>query len=283
MIEMTMSTIEKMLVLNDWLANWSTFDMAYIMNKGKSEEEKVVVAEEPVQSEFEQQVVAGLTQVFQQQGMDEATAQQYAAGMAPEVIGMYKGNHFGALVMREALCVGYSNAYLYLLQWACPEIYKNSDGSWKTKDELNYVTVEEQVVDEDGNVVMVDVLDENGNVVMEDVFDEEGNPVMEGVFDEEGNPVYEKDEEGNLIQAKDENGEPLFEEDEEGNQVPVYVIKQQQKQQQKQQAKKEPQTKEVEQWSADAPYMVDYVMINFQTSLTMYGEEDPDFGSVHYC
>ena len=47
-----MSTIEKMLVLNDWLANWSTFDMAYIMNKGKSEEEKVVVAEEPVQSEY---------------------------------------------------------------------------------------------------------------------------------------------------------------------------------------------------------------------------------------
>ena len=294
-----MSTIEKMLVLNDWLANWSTFDMAYIMNKGKSEEEKVVVAEEPVQSEFEQQVAGALIHMFQEQGDSEDVAQQKAQFMTPEIIGMYKGNHFGALVMKEALCVGYSNAYLYLLQWACPEIYKNEDGSsWKTKDELNYVTVEEQVVDEDGNVVMVDVLDEKGNVVMEDVLDEAGNPVMEGVVDEEGNPVmedvlgedgkpvYETDEEGNPIQAKDENGEPLFEKDEEGNQVPVYVVKQQQKQQQKQQkkqqAKKEPQTKEVKQWSADAPYMVDYVMINFKTSVTMYGEEDPEFASVHY-
>lgn len=38
---------QKLLVLNDWLAHENTFDMSYIMNSGKSDDEKPMVAEEP--------------------------------------------------------------------------------------------------------------------------------------------------------------------------------------------------------------------------------------------
>ena len=37
---------QKLLVLNDWLAHENTFDMSYIMNSGKSDDEKPMVAEE---------------------------------------------------------------------------------------------------------------------------------------------------------------------------------------------------------------------------------------------
>ena len=44
---------------------------------------------------------------------------------------------FGALVKQNCACLGYSAAYVYLVQCAFPEIYQNGDGSWKTKEEVN--------------------------------------------------------------------------------------------------------------------------------------------------
>ena len=49
---------QKLLVLNDWLAHENTFDMSYIMNSGKSDDEKPMVAEEsdPDRKKLEQTV-----------------------------------------------------------------------------------------------------------------------------------------------------------------------------------------------------------------------------------
>ena len=49
---------QKLLVLNDWLAHENTFDMSYIMNSGKSDDEKPMVAEEsdPDREKLEQKV-----------------------------------------------------------------------------------------------------------------------------------------------------------------------------------------------------------------------------------
>lgn len=163
----SMSTVEKLLVLNDWLAKWSTFDMAYIME---------MEAPEPVDS-----------------------------GIDPNIQGLWEGNQFGPLCLRKGVCLGYSNAYTYLVQWAFPEIYRENgqkDGPWKTKAQLNYVTKSVQAVDENGNPAV----DDNNNPVMVDV----------------------------------------------------------------------------QEWSPDAAYMVDYVRITYDATVTMFGEPQENFGSDHY-
>ena len=43
---------------------------------------------------------------------------------------------FGALVEKKAVCIGYCSAYAYIVQRMHPEIYKNADGTWKTKKEV---------------------------------------------------------------------------------------------------------------------------------------------------
>ena len=55
---------QKLLVLNDWLAHNCTFDMAYIMNNGKEEDELVMVAENPQEHEHYQDVLEVMTQVY---------------------------------------------------------------------------------------------------------------------------------------------------------------------------------------------------------------------------
>ena len=163
-LDNSMSTVEKLLVLNDWLADWANFDMAYIMN---------MEAPEPVDT-----------------------------GIDSNILGLWEGNQFGPLCLKKGVCLGYANAYTYLVQWAFHEIYKNADGSWKTKEELNYVTKTEQAADENGVQTL----------------------------DAEGNPV----------------------------------------------------TVEVKEWDPDAAYMVDYVRITYDATVTMFGEPQENFGSDHY-
>ncbi|MDO4942888.1 MAG: Ig-like domain-containing protein [Lachnospiraceae bacterium] len=43
---------------------------------------------------------------------------------------------FGSLVRKSAVCIGYASGYAYLVQNAFPEIYKNEDGTWKTREEV---------------------------------------------------------------------------------------------------------------------------------------------------
>lgn len=81
--------------------------------------------------------------------------------------------------------MSYTAAYNYLVQCAFPEVYKNSDGTWKTKDEVNGKL--ELKTDADGNAI----LDSEGNkqyITKVLKKDEDGNPVK----DDQGNEIYEE-------------------------------------------------------------------------------------------
>lgn len=81
--------------------------------------------------------------------------------------------------------MSYTAAYNYLVQCAFPEVYKNSDGTWKTKDEVNGKL--ELKTDADGNAI----LDSDGNkqyITKVLKKDEDGNPVK----DDQGNEIYEE-------------------------------------------------------------------------------------------
>ena len=73
-------------------------------------------------------------------------AGQAATGIADGVINYWEGSHIGCLGSGKAVCLGYSKAYAYLIQWLHPELYgkqgAESDLSraenWKTAKELYY-------------------------------------------------------------------------------------------------------------------------------------------------
>ena len=121
-VEDKKTTEEKLLALNDWLANYATFDMGYINNQMKSDLE----------------------------GGDSDKEQS----MEDLINGVIRSSAFGALVNRNTVCLSYTAAYNYLVQCAFPEIYKNEDGSWKTKDDINGTW--EVKKDSAGNVEKVD-------------------------------------------------------------------------------------------------------------------------------
>ena len=80
-----MTTVEKLLVLHDYIANQCTFNVD-----------------------------------FGEDGSDS----------------LYESTPFAVLVSKSAICLGYSSTYAYLVQCAFPEIYKNEDGTWKSKEEV---------------------------------------------------------------------------------------------------------------------------------------------------
>lgn len=112
----------------------------------------------------------------------EAKVQKAAADPFAE---LYKSTAFGTLTNRKSVCMSYTAAYNYLVQCAFPEVYKNSDGTWKTKDEVNGKL--ELKTDADGNAI----LDSEGNkqyITKVLKKDEDGNPVK----DDQGNEIYEE-------------------------------------------------------------------------------------------
>lgn len=155
-----MTTAEKLLVLNDWLGNYSNFDMADIMKNQKKDSSSEDTSKQAV----------------------EAKVQKAAADPFAE---LYKSTAFGTLTNRKSVCMSYTAAYNYLVQCAFPEVYKNSDRTWKTKDEVNGKL--ELKTDADGNAI----LDSEGNkqyITKVLKKDEDGNPVK----DDQGNEIYEE-------------------------------------------------------------------------------------------
>ena len=159
-----MSDVEKVMTINDWLANKSNFDWTSLLE---------LKAPQPTLSQDEQQMYSIMYdqikgQVYDQvkeqllaSGMDEATADAYAQAQAqsymedPTSDGSLNGSQaalqvacgayslwtmqvFGPLYLQNAVCIGYSQAFAYLVQNVFADKYKNSDGTWKTSDEVNY-------------------------------------------------------------------------------------------------------------------------------------------------
>ena len=69
-------------------------------------------------------------------------ADQAAKELTEGVLNYWEGSHFGALAGGTSVCLGYSKAYAYIVQWMHPEVYaangKDFDGGWKTAKELYY-------------------------------------------------------------------------------------------------------------------------------------------------
>ena len=155
-----MTTAEKLLVLNDWLGNYSNFDMADIMKNQKKDSSSEDTSKQAV----------------------EAKVQKAAADPFAE---LYKSTAFGTLTNRKSVCMSYTAAYNYLVQCAFPEVYKNSGGTWKTKDEVNGKL--ELKTDADGNAILDS--EENKQYITKVLKkDEDGNPVK----DDQGNEIYEE-------------------------------------------------------------------------------------------
>lgn len=131
----SMTEQEKLLVLADWLTEQTSFDMGYLMNLPTKESQK---------NPYYDAVHAGMEQQYGAEVADQ---------MTDIVINVWRSTQFGALCQGQCVCLGYSRAYAYLIQWAHPEIYQNSDGSWKSYLELNYKAKRSVMRDESGNVL----------------------------------------------------------------------------------------------------------------------------------
>ena len=81
-----MTTAEKLLVLNDWLGNYSNFDMADIMKNQKKDSSSEDTSKQAV----------------------EAKVQKAAADPFAE---LYKSTAFGTLTNRKSVCMSYTAAY----------------------------------------------------------------------------------------------------------------------------------------------------------------------------
>ena len=178
-IENCQTTQEKLLALNDWLANWATFDMAYIM-KMDAPEPKVDAdyntlynalydnikqqvydgyynnMKDTYGEDAAKQVATAQSEAYMEDPAEEGASngKESAQTLAASILNLWEGNQFGVLVKKTGVCLGYSNAYVYLVQCAFPDVYKK-DGQWRTYEDLNYEK------DDDGNVKK----DSDGNPV----------------------------------------------------------------------------------------------------------------------
>ena len=144
----SMTKEEKLLVLNDWLGNYCTFDMSQIQKNNEQSNS------ETAQQASLEDATETLAEVDTQDGDGTNITPEQARALLlnGDLTQFVEGTAFGALVRRNALCIGYSAAYTYLVQWAFPDIYREggtADGAWKTKNEVNG---QEEKKDDEGNV-----------------------------------------------------------------------------------------------------------------------------------
>ena len=144
----SMTKEEKLLVLNDWLGNYCTFDMSQIQKNNEQSNS------ETAQQASLEDATETLAEVDAQDGDSPQLTPEQAKALLlnGDLTQFVESTAFGALVRRNSLCIGYSAAYTYLVQWAFPDIYREggtADGAWKTKNEVNG---QEEKKDDEGNV-----------------------------------------------------------------------------------------------------------------------------------
>ena len=82
---------QKLLVLNDWLAHNNTFDMSYIMNSGKeSDDDKPMIAKHPQKQEHEDEVYNEIYKVYEPQIKQNFHDQIYAGIEKDLLVKFYK-------------------------------------------------------------------------------------------------------------------------------------------------------------------------------------------------
>ena len=135
-IDDSMTREQKLLVLNDWLGKYCTFDMGEIQDD-QDKKNDTETTEETIQAMGEVAAVA-LADDDQKPPTEEEIAYLKNELLNGQMKKAFESTAFGALVRRNTICAGYSSAYTYLVQCAFPEIYKEADGkTWKKASEVN--------------------------------------------------------------------------------------------------------------------------------------------------
>ena len=103
---------QKLLVLNDWLAHNNTFDMSYIMNSGKeTDADKPMIAENPQKQEHEDEVYDEIYKVYEPQIKQNFHDQIYA-GIKQDLLVKFYKNAIAQTLVKAGQSEEDANAYV---------------------------------------------------------------------------------------------------------------------------------------------------------------------------
>ena len=103
---------QKLLVLNDWLAHNNTFDMSYIMNSGKeSDDDKPMIAKDPQKQEHEDEVYNEIYKVYEPQIKQNFHDQIYA-GIEKDLLVKFYKKAIAQTLVKAGQSEEYANAYV---------------------------------------------------------------------------------------------------------------------------------------------------------------------------
>ena len=103
---------QKLLVLNDWLAHNNTFDMSYIMNSGKeSDDDKPMIAKDPQKQEHEDEVYNEIYKVYEPQ-IKQNFHDQVFAGIEKDLLVKFYKKAIAQTLVKAGQSEEDANAYV---------------------------------------------------------------------------------------------------------------------------------------------------------------------------
>ena len=301
---------QKLLVLNDWLAHNNTFDMSYIMNSGKeSDDDKPMIAKDPQKQEHEDEVYDEIYKVYEPQIKQNFHDQIYA-GIKQDLLVKFYKNAIAQTLVKAGQSEEDANAYVEANKEAIekdPEAFVKEnlpDAAEPLKQEADKFikNAEEKGVEVSEGVTMtVEQLTQQQLDSDDPALDMDGNGTKDTSF-KQAIPIYAKQAatgmttgvinywEGSqfgafgmgtsvclgyskaftyLVQCLDKD--IYLKDANAGYDSSNWKT-----------AKELYYGSDGKTLDINAGYTVDLVRISFQSNVTMYGEEQEDFGSDHY-
>ena len=301
---------QKLLVLNDWMAHNNTFDMSYIMNSGKeTDDDKPMIAENPQKQEHEEEVYDEIYKVYEPQIKQNFHDQIYA-GIKQDLLVKFYKNAIAQTLVKAGQSEEDANAYVEANKKAIekdPEAFVKEnlpDAAEPLKQEADKFikNAEENGVEVSEGVTMtVEQLTQRQLDSDDPALDMDGDGTKETSF-KQAIPIYAKQAatgmttgvinywEGSqfgafgmgtsvclgyskaftyLVQCLDKD--IYLKDANAGYDSSNWKT-----------AKELYYGSDGKTLDINAGYTVDLVRISFQSNVTMYGEEQEDFGSDHY-
>ena len=301
---------QKLLVLNDWLAHNNTFDMSYIMNSGKkTDADKPMIAENPQKQEHEDEVYDEIYKVYEPQIKQNFHDQIYV-GIKQDLLVKFYKNAIAQTLVKAGQSEEDANAYVEANKEAIekdPEAFVKEnlpDAAEPLKQEADKFikNAEEKGVEVSEGVTMtVEQLTQQQLDSDDPALDMDGDGTKETSF-KQAIPIYAKQAatgmttgvinywEGSqfgafgmgtsvclgyskaftyLVQCLDKD--IYLKDANAGYDSSNWKT-----------AKELYYGSDGKTLDINAGYTVDLVRISFQSDVTMYGEEQEDFGSDHY-
>ena len=301
---------QKLLVLNDWLAHNNTFDMSYIMNSGKkTDADKPMIAENPQKQEHEDEVYDEIYKVYEPQIKQNFHDQIYA-GIKQDLLVKFYKNAIAQTLVKAGQSEEDANAYVEANKEAIekdPEAFVKEnlpDAAEPLKQEADKFikNAEEKGVEvSEGVTRTVEQLTQQQLDSDDPALDMDGDGTKETSF-KQAIPIYAKQAatgmttgvinywEGSqfgafgmgtsvclgyskaftyLVQCLDKD--IYLKDANAGYDSSNWKT-----------AKELYYGSDGKTLDINAGYTVDLVRISFQSDVTMYGEEQEDFGSDHY-